>query len=96
MSIVAGAAMGLALWVLIVPWDLSEVDSEGRSIPGGGDDSGLFVGRTSVSRVSGANLWAASFILFVVPAVAVAWAVLYQLSRRLELRRLPPPVSPER
>jgi hypothetical protein len=37
-SLVTGALAGVALWVLLVPWDLSEVDSSGRPLANGGDD----------------------------------------------------------
>ena len=38
-AVAAGIAACLALWLLLVPWDLSEVDSDGRIIAGGGDDT---------------------------------------------------------
>lgn len=34
-----GMVFTVILWRLIVPWDLSEIDAEGRAIRGGGDDS---------------------------------------------------------
>lgn len=35
----AGASTAVVLWLAIVPWDLSEIDKTGRSIPNGGDDN---------------------------------------------------------
>ena len=37
-SFLAGIGLALLAWVLLLPWDLSEVDSRGRSLPRGGDD----------------------------------------------------------
>jgi len=37
----AGAATAGLAWLVLVPWDLSEVTADGRLIEGGGDDSGL-------------------------------------------------------
>jgi hypothetical protein len=38
--LITGALAGAALWVFLVPWDLSEVDSSGRPLANGGDDQG--------------------------------------------------------
>ena len=35
-----GAAVSLGTWLLAVPWDLSEVDADGRVLEQGGDDYG--------------------------------------------------------
>ncbi len=35
-----GAVTALRAWLVLVPWDLSEVTTDGRLIEGGGDDSG--------------------------------------------------------
>lgn len=35
----AGAAVAVIAWLVLVPWDLSEVSKDGRTIRGGGDDS---------------------------------------------------------
>ena len=37
LAVVMGVAIGIAAWVAIAPWDLSEVDTAGRAIAGGGD-----------------------------------------------------------
>jgi hypothetical protein len=39
----AGAALGVGAWLLIVPWDLSEVDEAGRIISRGGDDNAVAI-----------------------------------------------------
>jgi hypothetical protein len=44
----AGAASAVLAWLLVVPWDLSEVTEDGRPIEGGGDDSGLQIGLVGV------------------------------------------------
>jgi hypothetical protein len=36
----AGAALALISWLLLLPWDLSEVDADGRVLDQGGDDFG--------------------------------------------------------
>jgi hypothetical protein len=36
-AVVVGVAIGYATWLLIAPWDLSEIDEAGRAIAGGGD-----------------------------------------------------------
>ena len=46
--LVTGALAGVALWVFLVPWDLSEVDSSGRLLPQGGDDHGGSIGLVAV------------------------------------------------
>jgi hypothetical protein len=39
-AVLVGAAGSLGTWLLLVPWDLSEVDADGRSLEQGGDDYG--------------------------------------------------------
>src|SRR2546423_996151 len=121
-----GFCVAVGAWLLLVPWDLSELDPNGRPIPGGGGDhfaprialafavvvavglvlavaipsmsarrftmwggvawALLFAWRAGASRVSGANLWPVSFVMFVVPAVVAAtFAVSYV--ERWQLRR---------
>ena len=41
MAASAGAAVAALAWLVLVPWDLSEVTQDGRPIEGGGDDNGL-------------------------------------------------------
>ncbi len=48
----AGAAVALVSWLLLVPWDLSEVTEDGRIIEGGGDDSGLQIALVGVIVVA--------------------------------------------
>jgi hypothetical protein len=36
----AGVAIAVATWILLVPWDLSELDANGSTLESGGDDSG--------------------------------------------------------
>lgn len=38
-ALLAGAATALAVWMALVPWDLSEIDATGAVIEGGGDDN---------------------------------------------------------
>jgi hypothetical protein len=38
-ALVAGASAGLVAWLVLVPWDLSEIDESGVVIQGGGDDN---------------------------------------------------------
>lgn len=38
-AFVVGVAVALAAWLLLVPWDLSELDASGAMIEGGGDDN---------------------------------------------------------
>ena len=47
-----GAAVAALTWLLLVPWDLSEVTEDGRPIQGGGDDSGLQVALVGVIVVA--------------------------------------------
>ena len=35
---IAGAATAIAMWLLLVPWDLSELDEDGSTLERGGDD----------------------------------------------------------
>ncbi len=37
-ALLVGAVVGAALWLALVPWDLSEVDPAGRELGDGGDD----------------------------------------------------------
>lgn len=37
-SFLGGVGLALLAWVVLLPWDLSEVDTRGRSLPRGGDD----------------------------------------------------------
>jgi hypothetical protein len=53
--LLVGAMAGTALWVGLVPWDLSEVDSAGRALSGGGDDQGGAIGLVAVV-VTGAGV----------------------------------------
>jgi hypothetical protein len=41
--VVVGTAVALIAWVLLVPWDLSEVDTHGRELKGRGDDNAPFI-----------------------------------------------------
>ena len=36
----AGVVIAVAAWLLLVPWDLSELDANGSMLEGGGDDYG--------------------------------------------------------
>jgi hypothetical protein len=38
-ALLAGALAGLVAWLVLVPWDLSEIDESGVVIQGGGDDN---------------------------------------------------------
>jgi hypothetical protein len=35
---IAGSATAIAMWLLVVPWDLSELDEDGSTLERGGDD----------------------------------------------------------
>jgi hypothetical protein len=35
---IAGAAIAVAVWLLLVPWDLAELDENGSTLKRGGDD----------------------------------------------------------
>jgi hypothetical protein len=37
--VIAGVALAIGIWLLLVPWDLSEVDLQGRDIDGGADEN---------------------------------------------------------
>jgi hypothetical protein len=37
---IAGVAIAVAVWLLLLPWDLSELDADGSTLEGGGDDYG--------------------------------------------------------
>ena len=78
----AGAAVAGLAWLVLVPWDLSEVAEDGRAIEGGGDDSGLQIalvgmfvvalGLVGVARASTRAL-AATFVA----GGLAAWTVLF-------------------
>jgi hypothetical protein len=36
-----GAGVAVISWLVLVPWDLSEVSRDGRGVDGGGDDNAL-------------------------------------------------------
>ncbi len=38
-ALLGGAAVPVAVWLVVVPWDLSEIDASGAMIEGGGDDN---------------------------------------------------------
>ncbi|MER3462373.1 MAG: hypothetical protein C4342_05125 [Armatimonadota bacterium] len=38
-SLLGGVGLSVAAWLVLVPWDLSELDSQGRLRPDGGDSS---------------------------------------------------------
>lgn len=77
-----GVAVAVTAWLLLVPWDLSEVTADGRPIEGGGDDSGsqialvgvivLALGLAAVTRTSTRRKAAA----FVAGGLG-AWTVLF-------------------
>lgn len=37
-AVAIGAVVALGAWLLLVPWDLSEIDADGRMLDRGGDD----------------------------------------------------------
>jgi hypothetical protein len=77
-----GVAVAVTAWLLLVPWDLSEVTADGRPIEGGGDDSGsqialvgvivLALGLAAVTRAS-TRCQAAAFVA----GGLGAWTVLF-------------------
>jgi hypothetical protein len=78
----AGAAVALVSWLLLVRWDLSEVTEDGRPIEGGGDDNGLQIALVGVIVVALALVAAArastrpAAATFVAGGMA-AWTVLF-------------------
>src|SRR5918995_5405312 len=45
---IAGAAIAIAAWLLLVPWDLSELDKDGSMLERGGDDYGPQIAAVAV------------------------------------------------
>lgn len=81
-AVVAGALLSLGAWLLLVPWDLSELDADGHMLEQGGDDYApmivlvaaaviaLAVGLLVSPRTRRSAAWFATGGL-------VAWAVLF-------------------
>lgn len=78
----SGAVVAVVTWLLLMPWDLSEVTPDGRLIEGGGDDYGtqlVLVAATVVALGLVGVVWdetralAASFVA----GGLVAWTVLF-------------------
>jgi hypothetical protein len=81
-ALLVGAVAATALWVGLVPWDLSEVDSAGRPVSDGADDHSGAIALVAVV-VTGAGVvlaasrrsgWAAARFL---GGGLAAWAVLF-------------------
>ena len=123
----AGGLFVLGTWLLLVPWDLSEVDRDGRILADGGDENAwtiglvlaltlviafalalfpqqgtratlfafggciawalLFAWRVGTARTSGANLFLVPLVLFVIPTVAIAPAVVRAVGKWVERQR---------
>lgn len=49
---IVGAAVAAIAWLVLVPWDLSEVSKDGRTIEGGGDDGALPIALVGVAVVT--------------------------------------------
>jgi hypothetical protein len=69
-------------WIALVPWDLSEVDSQGRLLEGGGDDHGgaIVLVACVVVMIGGVLLWRSSTRAIAAPFTfggLAAWAVLF-------------------
>lgn len=47
-----GAAVAVFAWLVLVPWDLSEVSEDGRVLEGGGDDNWPQIALVGVAVVS--------------------------------------------
>lgn len=77
-----GVAVSLGTWVLLVPWDLSEVDADGRLLQKGADDYGGMIALVAgvVIALSTGLLFAPrtrqSALGFAVGGL-VTWAVLF-------------------
>jgi hypothetical protein len=50
---VVGVALAFLAWVLLVPWDLSEVDAHGRDLAGGGDDNAALIAVVALVVLAG-------------------------------------------
>jgi hypothetical protein len=48
----AGAAVAVFAWLVLVPWDLSEVSGDGRMLDGGGDDNAPQIALVAVAVVA--------------------------------------------
>lgn len=81
-AVLVGSAVSLAVWLLLVPWDLSEVDADGRMLEQGGDDHAAMIAAVAGVVIAIAiGLLAAprarrSAVWFAVGGLAV-WAVLF-------------------
>jgi hypothetical protein len=81
-ALLVGAVAATALWVGLVPWDLSEVDSAGRPLSDGGDGHGGAIALVAVVVTGAGVVLAASrragraAARFVGGGLA-AWAVLF-------------------
>ena len=51
-AVLAGMAVALLAWLVLLPWDLSEVTADGRPIEGGGDDVGAQLALVAVIVVA--------------------------------------------
>jgi hypothetical protein len=47
-----GAAVAVFAWLVLVPWDLSEVSADGQPLEGGGDDSAPQIALVAVAVVT--------------------------------------------
>lgn len=79
---VVGAVVSLGTWVLFLPWDLSEVDVDGRLLEKGGDDYGGMIALVAVVVVAiavGLLLapWTRQSALGFAVGGLVTWAVLF-------------------
>jgi hypothetical protein len=43
-----GVALSVCAWLAVVPWDLSELDEDGRVVRGGGDDNAPLIGVVAI------------------------------------------------
>ena len=78
----AGAATAGLAWLVLVPWDLSEVTADGRPIEGGGDDSGLQIALVGVivvafGLVALARISTRAFAATYVAGGLATWTVLF-------------------
>jgi hypothetical protein len=78
----AGAAVAVFAWLVLVPWDLSEVSGDGRMLDGGGDDNAPQIALVAVAVVAigliaiGRRATRADAPAFVAGGLA-AWAALF-------------------
>ncbi len=78
----AGVALAVAAWVVVVPWDMSTVDAAGNDIPGRSDGEtgpriAVVLAVVMAGAVAADVLWRASRPIFLAVAGSATWAFLF-------------------